>query len=876
MGMQGPLRSERGLPMPEDRSDDASQTLDPRHLLIDWANRQDSWVRRLVGHVIASQRPISDGQTTEFFELFLAEKGLHGSSSEIEPEVPYPPAGPAQSDPLRLRSLSKVSGVNALSPGAAIDFSPGLTILYGENGTGKTGYARILKRISAVQHPEEILPNINSTAAQTPAATIDYELGGVRASVEWRNDVGVSPFTRMSVFDSPSVNVRVDESLTYVFTPAEISLFGYVSSGIRAVQERGSQTLSDMAMDNPSIRHFERGTAIYQEIEALGPATDLDALGALAMLPEDASEQRERLEREVAALGSDAASGLLSVHREAVRTLKNLAVVAQGAETFEVDQYNDGVVALGTLRESYRQVREETFAPGELPGSADDGWQRFITSAAEYLEHLGATHYPQDGDECIYCRQPLDPSALSIVLRYATFLDDALGKQISDQQRVIASMAAPLTGLSIDDVDAGLRRQREENPTSSDFGDAEELARNLRTSIRQVRDGERVTCSNLRELAGRVRQKIAPMLAAHESEAAALTEQLADRTTALRAAETALRTLSATIELDRRLPEIRVFVENAKRATKLSQALKPMTPLLRSLTQESKLASEDLVNSDFQTRFQEECKALRTPTVRLEFIGREGKAQRRKSLTADHRLSLILSEGQQKVLALADFLAEARMGGSSAPIVFDDPVNSLDHRRLQQVSDRIAALVATCQVVVFTHDIWLATELLARFDKRPDECAYYMVSDDQTTGAIGKIDRAAGPRWDSVKSLKKRVNDHLQDAAAASGAAQIALVEAAFGQMRSWCEVVVEEVIFGDVSRRYRANIMMGGLRHVHPERMQAAINVIEQLFNDACRYIPDHSQPLPTLGARPTLAEAQAHWSAALDAVAAYRNPNI
>ena len=93
--------------------------------------------------------------------------------------------------------------------------------------------------------------------------------------------------------------------------------------------------------------------------------------------------------------------------------------------------------------------------------------------------------------------------------------------------------------------------------------------------------------------------------------------------------------------------------------------------------------------------------------------------------------------------------------------------------------------------------------------------------------------------------------------------------------MRSWGEVVVEEVIFGDVSRRYRANIMMGGFRNVHPERMQAAIDVIEQLFNDACRYIPDHSQPLPTLSARPTLAEAQARWSAALDAVDAYRNPN-
>ena len=860
--------------MSEDQSDDASQTLDARRLLIDWANNQDSWVRCLVGHIIASQRPISDGQATELFERFLAEKGLRGSLSEIAPELPYPKAGSARSDPLRLLALSNVSGVNALSPGATIDFNPGLTILYGENGTGKTGYARILKRISAVQYPEEILPNINSAAPQTPAATIEYQLGGVSAVVQWRNEVGVSPFTRMSVFDSPTVNLRVDESLAYVFTPAEISLFSYVSSGIRSIQERGSQAHRTMTVSNLFVRYFERGTAIYQEIEALGAATDLALLATLATLPEDAGGQRERLEREVAALRSDAASGLLAAHREAVRTLRTLDDWAQRAETFEVGQYNDGIVALGTLRESYRRVREDTFAPGELPGPADDGWQRFVTSAADYLEHLGFTHYPEDGDKCIYCRQPLDPGALSIVLRYATFLDDALGHQISDQQRLVASIAVPLTGLSIDSVETGLMRQREENPTSSKLEDAEELVRKLRASIEQVRDGKRVTSSNMREVAGKVRQQIVPILEAHELEVASLTEQLADRAAALQTAKTSLQRLTAAIELDRRLPEIRVFVENAKQATRLHQALKRLPPLLRSLTEVSKLASEDLVNSDFQARFQEECQALRTPTVRLEFIGREGKAQRRKSLAPEHRLSRILSEGEQKVLALADFLAEARMGGSSAPIVFDDPVNSLDHRRLQEVSDRIAALVGKCQVVVFTHNIWLATELLARFEKRPDECIYYMVSDDQTTGAIGKIDRATGPRWDTVNELKKRVDEHLRDAASASGTTQMALVEAAYGKMRSWCEVVVERVIFGDVSRRYRANIMMGKLRDVRPARMPAAINAIDQLYNKACRNMPDHSQPLPTLSTRPTLTDAQADWSTALAAVRAYRNP--
>ncbi len=241
-----------------------SQILDARRLLVDWANQQDSWVRSLVGQTVASYRAISDGQAKELFDQFLAEKGLRGplapkvaSETEVKSAVPpHPKAGSHESEPLRLLTLSNVSGVNALSPGAKIDFSPGLTILHGENGTGKTGYARVLKRISAVQYPEEILPNIHSPTPQMPSATVEYHLGSVQKTFQWHNETGVSPLTRMSVFDSPTVNLRVDESLSFVFTPAEISLFSYVSSGIRMIQELGSRTHAEMTLTNPFVRHF--------------------------------------------------------------------------------------------------------------------------------------------------------------------------------------------------------------------------------------------------------------------------------------------------------------------------------------------------------------------------------------------------------------------------------------------------------------------------------------------------------------------------------------------------------------------------------------------------------------------------------------------
>jgi predicted ATPase len=857
----------------EDQGPNTTSTLDPKRLLVDWANKQDGWVRRLVGHIVASQRPVSKEQTDELFELYLAEKGLRGTAPAIEPELPYPTDAAAAADALRLVKMSEVAGVNALSPGAAIDFCPGLTILYGENGTGKTGYARVLKRLSAVHDPEDIVPNIHARNGPAPTARIDFQLGAVEDSFVWNNEVGVSPFTRMSVFDSPAVNVRVDENLSYVFTPAEISLFGYVTAGIRGIQDRGARALREMASTNPFLRYFQRGTAIYQQVEALGAATDLQALTKLAILPERADEEMERLGRETAALRSDAAAGLLAAHREAVRTLRGLDTFAQAASGFDRDLYNEELSALAALRESYRRVREETFAPGDLLGPADDEWQRFVTAAARYQEHLGSTDYPHDGDSCVYCRQPLGAAALSLVRKYAAFLDNALGQQISEQERKVTERATVIASLRTSEVEGGLRSQREAGAAETAYAVGEELVAAVSVAQQQLSTGLRIETDTFDGLATTVRSEVVPLLAAHEAEVLALTQQLADRDAALRGAEVKLSALTATIELDRHLAEIRTFVQNAKQAATLDQVLKRISGLLRSLTDVSKIASEDLVNNDFQSRFEEECQALRTPTVRLEFIGREGKAQRRKTLTADYRLSQILSEGEQKVLALADFLAEARMGGSSAPIVFDDPVNSLDHRRLREVSDRIAALVRTRQVIVFTHDIWLATELLARFEKRRGECLYYMVSDDETTKAKGRVSIATGPRWDSMKALKKRVDKHLVDAASTYGVAQAALVEAAYGEMRSWCEVVVEEVIFGDVTRRYRANVMMGGLRNVRPDRMQAVIDVVEDLFNNACRFIPDHSQPLPTLGARPTLADAKSDWEKALEAVKQYRD---
>src|SRR5206468_1440417 len=97
-----------------------------------------------------------------------------------------------------------------------------------------------------------------------------------------------------------------------------------------------------------------------------------------------------------------------------------------------------------------------------------------------------------------------------------------------------------------------------------------------------------------------------------------------------------------------------------------------------------------------------ECQVLRAPAVTLNFPGRQGQVARRK-MVAQYKPNQILSEGEQKALALADFLAEVTAVPSSAPVVFDDPITSMDYRRIHEVCERIVTLSADHQVMVFTH-----------------------------------------------------------------------------------------------------------------------------------------------------------------------------
>lgn len=152
--------------------------------VLTWADRLPPWrhdaLRRL-----CVQGSWSEEDLGEILDL---AKQHHGIASAFEP-APQPirfvaehfPAEANRDQVVVLRSLHTLTNVGKIPSDQALEFQAlGLTIVYGGNGTGKSGYARVLKQACRARSPGAVYANAYADDYKqlTPSATIDFELNG--------------------------------------------------------------------------------------------------------------------------------------------------------------------------------------------------------------------------------------------------------------------------------------------------------------------------------------------------------------------------------------------------------------------------------------------------------------------------------------------------------------------------------------------------------------------------------------------------------------------------------------------------------------------------------------------------------------------------
>ena len=194
--------------------------------LVGWSRCLPLWqqdaLRRLCQHGELTEDDIAELVQICRSQHILPEEGETSPVAE-QISLEHVQANETSAGSVTLKAIKEVGNVNILAEGQTLRFShEGLSIIYGRNGSGKSGYARVLRRVCRARHPGgRILGNAYSDETQPPAsATIEYRIGNEDHSTSWIDgEAAPVALSAISVFDSDCAMIHVDGTNEVAYMP---------------------------------------------------------------------------------------------------------------------------------------------------------------------------------------------------------------------------------------------------------------------------------------------------------------------------------------------------------------------------------------------------------------------------------------------------------------------------------------------------------------------------------------------------------------------------------------------------------------------------------------------------------------------------------
>ncbi len=703
-----------------------------------------------------------------------------------------------------------------------------MTVIYGGNGSGKSGYARVMKRACrARDQSEPIHPNAYDPAAvgKVPSAKFDLKVAGGLETVMWSRDL-VSPerLSKISVFDSRCARSYVTDEKDVAYLPYGLDIVENLANRVLPkLTEMLDAELAAIDVNKLSFEHLLGDTEVGKIIESLSANSNTSAITTLGTLSEADINRLNDLERalkeadplskakefrlsaiRLKTYGDKLAKPLAWVSPEAVEKLKKLAEEKNSAESAETK-------AADVLR-----AGEEL-----LPGTGGQVWKLLFEAARRYSTEVAYPDKefpPSTADEiCPLCQETLNSSGSERLMRFEEYIKNDVAKTANEARNKVDTAKG-----KIENADLEVRPEEalrdELNALDASIASAIE---DYQTSLNQRR-ATMLQCletpkweeisATIKPPRTRVRQLAAQQLKEFRTLVRAADEkkrkELATEHTELVARQNLAKSLEAVLALVQRMKD--------------KAALEKCRPSLqtRQISAKSKEFASAAVTEELKKSLDREFKALGIGHIQTKLKERSVRGKMLHQLVLDlpttANLEEILSEGEQRAIALGSFLAELALANHSCGIVFDDPVSSLDHKRRGKVARRLAQEAKNRQVVVFTHEVVFLHQLQ---DETKDE-AVAIHSLESAGGFAGKV--SEGLPW-IHQSFKERVSileancrkfekipwpDNPSEALASEMIRQYSFI-------RATIERITQDLVLNGTVQRFRDYIEVSRLRKV-------------------------------------------------------------
>ncbi len=694
--------------------------------ILEWTKTLPGWQQDAARRLLQNEAGLSDADYSELYVLLKKENKIETADDLTAAPLAreHLPATLAAGETVTLVALRELENVNQIPNDHALTFSEsGMTVIYGGNGSGKSGYARVMKRACRSRDQSEVIhPNANDPDAATkiPTAKFDIKVAGASEEIIWSRD-SASPdrLSTISVFDSKCARSYITAKQDVAYLPYGLDIVENLANQVLPkLTEMLAGELARINVDKLPFEHLQGETEVGKVIRDLSVKSDVDAISSLGTLTEDDDKRIAELEEalkeadplakakefrlsmtRLKTYADKLAKPLAWVNTKAVEKLQKLAEekkIAGVAETSAAD----------ALR-----ADEEL-----LPGTGDQAWKLLFEAARRYSTEAA---YPDEefppsieGKVCPLCQEELEETGTLRLKRFDQYINDNVAKAADEARTKVNTAKGEIESANLQ-VSPEEALRDELNGIDAPVLESIEA---FQTCINTRRDSmlqclETAKWEEIPALIESPRKRVRE-LAAHQLKVFRTLVRAADEDKRKELTKESSE-LSARQDLAKSLKAVLDLLQRMKRKATLEKCHQSLKT--RTISKKSKEFATVAVTSELEKALNQEFRALGIGHIqtKLERSSVKGKMfhQLLLDLPTTNKIDEILSEGEQRAIALGSFLAELALANHSCGIVFDDPVSSLDHKRRGRVAKRMAQEANTRQVIVFTHDVVFLEQL---------------------------------------------------------------------------------------------------------------------------------------------------------------------
>ena len=396
-----------------------------------WSKKRPHWQRAVLRRVATGETLTQDDLETIADNLITGKR--HTVTPLNESEIS---AAARETATITLESVGDITNINGLIEGETLTFSnTGLTVVYGHNASGKSGYARLIKDVSGAIHEEPVHGNVFTGNNDSQRAEIVYLRDGTAETAVWPDNIH-GDLRAIRFYDEPCGNRYIDRKSELTYRPSALTLFDGLIKACDTVRSILDIRLAENERERGRLPKPPENSEAATFLDTLTAATEQRQINDACQLSGDVTERRKALSEQEARLrGSDPAT-----ERARLETLANKAeTLSRHIKALTGELSYDAYATVIKARDKAVDLRaaailasSHQFSGEPLSGVGTDTW-RALWEAARKFSEAEAYHdheFPVTGDDarCVLCHQKLSDGSADRLTRFEQFVQDQTEK----------------------------------------------------------------------------------------------------------------------------------------------------------------------------------------------------------------------------------------------------------------------------------------------------------------------------------------------------------------------------------------------------------------------------------------------------------------